>query len=210
MPQIDPKYRVVAGVLALAGAVVLVLQTGIVIQRRGVGLFAALWSLAGTFTILTNLAMALTFATIACTGRRLSFGWMSGLTLSMVMVGGVYHTLLAHLVDFSGLRWWTDHGLHTLLPVAMLWFWLSEVTRHDPRTGRPLMWLVWPALYALYALVRGVATGRYPYPFLNPDRIGWAMVGVNMAGLLVVFAALAFALHALGTRMPLRDHNSAR
>ncbi len=210
MHRIDPKYRVVAGALALAGAVVLVLQTGIIMQRRNLGVLGALWSMAGTFTILTNLAMAATFATIAAMGRRLSFGWMSGLTLSMIMVGGVYHLLLAPLVSFTGLRWWTDHALHTLFPVAMLWFWLTEVTRHDPRHGRPVLWLAWPLAYAVYALARGWATGRYPYPFLNPDRIGWPMLGVNMAGLLVVFAALAFALHAVGTRMPLRDHNSAR
>ena len=113
-------------------------------------------------------------------------------------------------MDFRGLRWWTDQALHTLFPVAMVWFWAMEVARHPPRRGRPVLWLVWPAIYAVYALGRGWVTGRYPYPFLNPDRIGWAQVGVSMAVLLGVFAALAVALWWVGQRLPLRDQSSAK
>ncbi len=205
----DPKYRITAGLIGAMGLAAILAQLGLRLGR-GQELLTALWSMAGFFTILTNALMAATMLRIAVTGQRLSFGWMSMVTLSMIMVGLVYHGLLAHLVAFTGLRWWVDQALHSILPALMLWFWLMETTRHEPRTGQPLTWLIWPVLYAVYAIARGWLSGRYPYPFLNPDRIGWAAVGMNMAGLLVAFAALAYALHIIGRQMPLRDQRASR
>lgn len=201
--QMDPKYRITAGLIAALGLAALLAQLGLRLGR-GQDLLAALWSLAGFFTILTNMLMVATMLRIAVTGQRQSFGWMSMVTLSMIMVGLVYHGLLAQLVFYTGLRWWVDQALHTILPALMLWFWLMEVTRHEPREGQPLTWLIWPALYAVYALVRGGLSGRYPYYFLNPERIGWGGVALHLGGLLLAFGALAFALYVLGRRMPLR------
>lgn len=205
----DPKYRITAGMIGALGLAALGTQLFLRLGR-GMDFWAALWGLAGFFTILTNLLMALTMMTIAATGRRLSFGWMSMVTMSMIMVGLVYHALLAHLVAFAGLRWWVDQALHTILPALMLWFWLMETSRHEPREGLPLTWLIWPAAYAVYAMVRGALSGRYIYPFLNIDRLGLVAVAVNMAGLVLAFAVLAYALYVIGRRMPLRDQRASR
>lgn len=205
----DPKYRITAGLIAMIGLAALGTQLGLRLAR-GMTFGAALWGMAGFFTIWTNLLMALTMLTIAATGRRLPFGWMSMVTVSMIMVALVYHLMLAHLVSFTGLRWWVDQALHTILPALMLWFWLMETSRHAPRAGQPLTWLLWPAGYAAYAMTRGALSGRYPYPFLNPDRLGLATVALNMAGLLLAFAALGYALRFIGQRMPLRDQRASR
>lgn len=202
--KLDQKYRITAGLIGAIGMAALAAQLGLRLGR-GQGLLTALWGMSGFFTILTNALMAGTMLTIAVTGRRLSFGWMSMLTMSMIMVGLVYHGLLAGLVAFTGLRWWVDQTLHSILPALMLWFWLMETTRHDPREGRPLTWLLWPLLYAIYAMIRGALSGRYPYPFLNIDQLGIGAVTLNMAGLLAAFLALALVLNALGKHMPLRD-----
>ena len=205
----DQKYRITAGLIGAIGLAALGTQLGLRLGR-GQGLAAALWSMAGFFTILSNLLMTATMLTIAATGRRLPFGWMSMVTLSMIMVGLVYHTILAQHFTFSGLRWWVDMALHSVLPALMLWFWLMETSRNDPRGGQPLWWLLWPAGYAVYALVRGALTGRYPYPFLNIDTLGAGAVALNMAGMVAVFAALAYALNAIGQAMPLRESYADR
>lgn len=205
----DPKYRIVAGVIGALGVAALVAQLGLRLGR-GQGLLTALWGMAGFFTIVTNALMAGTMLRIAATGQRLSFGWMSMVTLSMIMVGLVYHGLLAHLVAFAGLRWWVDQALHSILPALMLWYWLMETTRHDPREGKPLTWLIWPAAYGVYAIVRGALSGRYPYPFLNVDRLGLAQVALNMAGMVLAFGVLAYALYVVGRAMPLRDQRASR
>lgn len=200
----DPKYRITAGLIGCIG--VLVLGTQITLSLNlGRGPFMTLWALAGFFTILTNVLMAATMLTVAVTGRRLSFGWMTMVTQSMIVVGLVYHLLLAHLFNFSGINWWTDQALHTILPALMLWFWLMETTRHEPRGGQPLLWLIWPAGYAVFAMARGALTGWYPYPFLDIGQLGLGAVAVNMAAIVAAFAVLGYALNALGQRMPLRD-----
>lgn len=197
----DPKYRITAGLIGSFGALALVTQ---VTLNLGMGVGAVLWGLAGFFTILTNTLMTATMLAIALTGRRLPFGWMTMVTQSMIVVGVIYHILLAHLFNFSGIRWWTDQAFHTLLPALMLWFWLMETTRHNPRGGQPLWWLVWPAGYAVYAMTRGALTGWFPYPFLDVTQLGLGAVSINMAALVAGFAALGYALNAIGQRMPLR------
>ncbi|MGL4412952.1 Pr6Pr family membrane protein [Roseinatronobacter monicus] len=201
----DPKYRITAGLIGSLGVLVLGTQIMLSLELGGMGLGATLWALAGFFTILTNALMAATMLTIAATGRRLSFGWMTMVTQSMIVVGLIYHMLLAHLFNFSGLSWWTDQAFHTILPAIMLWFWLMETTRHDPRGGQPLWWLIWPAVYAVYAMARGALTGWYPYPFLNVGQLGLGAVAINMAAMVAGFAVLGYALNAIGQRMPLRD-----
>lgn len=201
----DPKYRITAGLIGGLGVLALLTQIMLNFAQLGVGLGLTLWGLAGFFTILTNALMAATMLTIALTGNRLSFGWMTMVTLSMIVVGVVYHALLAHLFNFSGLNWWTDQAFHTIFPALMLWFWLMETTRHDPRGGQPLWWLIWPSGYAVYALGRGAVTGWYPYPFLDVGLIGAGAVAVNVAAMVLGFGVLGYALNAIGQRMPLRD-----
>ncbi|MFN4057713.1 MAG: Pr6Pr family membrane protein [Roseinatronobacter sp.] len=202
MAQMDPKYRKIAGAIGLMALAALVAQTLVLMPGRSLG--QVLWRLSGAFTILTNTLVAVTMLRVAIMGRRASFGWMSMLTMSIIMVGVVYHALLADLRILTGLAWWADQGLHTLVPVAMAWFWLMEVARVDPRTGRPWLWLLWPMGFLVYALVRGRMTGRYVYPFLNVERIGWDGVALYVLGIGAIFAALAFGMAALGRRMPRR------
>lgn len=203
--RIDPKYRVVAGVIGALGVAALGAQIALDMARWGAGMAAVIWWLAGFFTILTNALMAATMLWIAATGQRARFGWMSMLTLSMIMVALVYHALLAPLYHFAGLAWWVDHAFHTILPALMAWFWLTETARIPPRTGQPLLWLIWPAVYGAYALTRGALSGWYPYPFLNAAELGLGALALNMAGFLLTFAVLAFALNSLGQRMALRQ-----
>lgn len=200
----DHKYRIIAGVIGGIGLLALGTQIMLNLGRDGLGLGPTLWGLAGFFTILTNALMAGTMLTIAATGQRRSFGWMSMLTMSMIVVALVYHIMLAHLYNFTGLNWWTDQAFHTLLPALMVWFWLMESTRNNPRGGQPVWWLIWPAGYAVYALMRGALTGWYPYPFLDVGALGAGPVALHVAGLVVAFAALGFALNHIGQKMPLR------
>jgi hypothetical protein len=156
---------------------------------------AAWWWLAGYFTILTNGAVTL-LMTATAFGARLSARLQGGLVLSILMVGLVYHALLASLWAPEGLAWWTDQMLHTATPVLTLAWWLGFGDRTVKLRDLPV-WLVWPALYAVYALTRGTVTGFWPYPFLDADTLGWPQVALNVAGLVLAFAALGLGLIAL-------------
>ncbi|MEM9757561.1 MAG: Pr6Pr family membrane protein, partial [Pseudomonadota bacterium] len=104
----------------------------------------------------------------------------------------VYHLLLRGLRDLSVMGQIADWGLHTVGPLLLVLWWL----RFSPRgalwfTDLPAL-LAWPALYVAYALTRGGMAGRFPYPFLDPNALGWGTVLINIAELAgaTVFGAL--------------------
>ncbi|MCB1387981.1 MAG: Pr6Pr family membrane protein [Rhodobacteraceae bacterium] len=154
-----------------------------------------LWRLGRYFTILTNTLVAFSFAAIAL-GRHPGDSWVAGVLLSIGMVGLVYHTLLAPEVPFEGLEFWADLGLHTLVPLAVLGWWLVWGGK-ALRPGQVPWWLLWPAGYCAYALVRGLIDGRYPYFFLDIGRFGLARVALNVAGMVLAFYLAGLVLLVL-------------
>jgi hypothetical protein len=55
------------------------------------------------------------------------------------------------------------------------------------------MWVVYPAIWLAYTLVKGPIVGKYPYPFLNPDNGGYGTVAVYCLAILVVMALVTVA-----------------
>lgn len=188
--------RTLAALISLTALVALALQlhlaAGAPDRPEGT---PAWWWLAGYFTILTNGGVAGLMAVTAL-GARLSPRSQGGLVLSILMVGLVYHALLARLWAPEGLAWWTDQALHTATPLLTLAWWLGFGDRRATRRDLPF-WLAWPALYAIYALIRGTLTGFWPYPFLDAQSLGWPQVALNVAGMVLAFAALGLGLIAL-------------
>lgn len=162
-------------------------------------LLQQLWFLAGYFTILTNLLVTAHLLASA-QGWRISASRAGGLTVAMVVVSVVYHTVLAALWQPQGLAWWADQGLHTAMPVATLAWWLAFAPKDVTARDLPV-WLIYPGLYAIYAVVRGRLTGFWAYPFLDMDQIGAVRVAVNSLGMLGLFALVGMLLLALARRL---------
>lgn len=149
--------------------------------------WATLWSLVGYFTVLTNLLVAVSYRLMMARGRTLSAGWLGGLTLWIALVGVVYHLLLARLWSPEGLGWWADQGLHSAVPVLTALWWALFAPKSGLTLRHPTLWLAWPLGFVAYALIRGGATGFYPYPFIDVAALGYAKVGLNAAGLALAF-----------------------
>jgi len=142
--------------------------------------------MAQYFTILTNLLVAVILGGLAL-NRIPSAGVVAGTLLSIVMVGVVYHVLLAPEVPLQGARFWTDLGFHTLTPVATLLWWIGFANK-ALRLSQVPYWLIWPTGYCAYALARGLITGRFAYFFFDIERSGIVFVGGYIAALVAVFA----------------------
>jgi hypothetical protein len=110
-----------------------------------------LWLMAGVYTVLTNLGVAgLMFA--------VAKGWRMSGAIAAALLGAVVLEAAAYAVRFwdfavtaSG---WADYALHLGVPLAVgLWWWqFADKTVK----GRDLPQLIaWPAIYGLYALLRG-------------------------------------------------------
>jgi len=158
-----------------------------------------LWAMAGYFTILTNALVAAHMLLVAL-HWRISAARAAGLLLSIVMVGLVYHTLLARLWQPDGLLAWADLGLHTGVPLAYALWW-AVLAPKDVQPGDLKWWLVWPLGYGAYALIRGALTGFWPYPFLNADALGWPRVAVHLVLLAGVIALGGLAIRRVAGRL---------
>ena len=151
-----------------------------------------LWILLRYFTVITNLAVALAM-TWEAIGGRLSATLLGGLTLAILLVGVVYLTLLRGLIELSGGAVIADILLHKVSPVAMALWWLFFAPRARLNWNDALWWAAFPLAYFVYALARGHADGRYPYPFIDVGKLGLLQVALNAGGI-----ALAFILAGLG------------
>jgi len=187
-PALSRQARQTAFLIALLSAVSVAVQFVHINAVRAELPLATIWDMSRYFTILTHLLVAVTYAAISSPRRNgVPAPWLAALTLSVVMVGLVYHLVLAQLIAFTGLGWWADHGLHTVSPVAMAVWWLACAPKRRLAYADLPIFALWPTIYAAYAMARGAWDGAYPYPFIDLSAMGAAAVAMNMAVLLVLF-----------------------
>ncbi|TDW96302.1 Pr6Pr family membrane protein [Dinghuibacter silviterrae] len=200
--------------LAIAGWVTLILQF-FLIRSAGEAMGQTLGMTTGNFfsyfTILTNLLVAFSLSVALFYTRSGMGAFFSRASVQtaiagcMLVVGGVYHLVLAKLWNPHGSQWAADVLLHTVLPLFYLVYWILFVPKGNLGLSAPLPWLLYPLVYLLYTLGRGALLGWYPYPFLNAGDLGYAMVLGNSAVLLGVFLVLFYVLtladRAMGSKM---------
>ncbi len=193
--------RIAAGVLAALAWAALLLQLALSLRLsrdNDNGIAHGLVAYFGYFTVLTNLFVAL----VATRGARMADGgrelaWRGGAIASIVVVGLGYHLLLRNVWDPQGWQKLADIALHSAVPLAALAWWLAMPPRGRIAADAPLRWLLWPVAYTAYALLRGALIGSYPYYFIDVGALGWPRVSLHLAGLLVVFVLVGYAVRAL-------------
>lgn len=162
-----------------------------------------LWGLMRFFTILTNALVVAQMGLVALRGR-VSADLEATACLNIAMVGIIYHTLLAPETPFTGADWYTDFAFHTLVPVLVpLWF--AAFGQNDLRLSRLPLWLIWPLVYCIYAMIRGQVTGIYPYFFVDVAQFGLPRILLNIAGLVAVFALAGLMLWVLARALNRRS-----
>jgi len=181
-----------------AAIVALICWAGLAIQFSATyanqhDVVSTLWILVRFFTVLTNLALAIIMTWVAI-GRRVSPFLLGGITLAILLVGVVYMTLLRGLIELSGGALLADTLLHKVSPVVMALWWLFFAPRAKLKRSDPIWWAAYPLAYFIYALVRGHYEGKYPYPFMNLDRLGPVQTAINAGGIAMAFIIAGFAL----------------
>ena len=158
------------------------------------------WDLLRYFTILTNLMVAWLMLRETM-GRRQGSAILTTAALNIAMVGIIYQTLLAPETPLQGWNWVTDFLMHAAVPVAMVAWWAVFAPRRLSLAQLPL-WLIWPVVYCIYALLRGAWEHRYPYFFLDIDRFGAGQITLNIIGLVGVFAGFGLLFWGLSRWLP--------
>jgi hypothetical protein len=185
--------RVFAGLIGLGAILTLTVQTGVDVSNGDAAL-QSMWSQARYFTNLMVSMVGVFFCLIAAGRIENRPGLTSAITVWIVLVGVVYHALLASTHHPEGLDVGVNLMQHTVLPIAVLLYWMGFVWKDSLTLGLPLVWLICPISYVAYVLLRGAFDQEYPYFFLNPIDIGWPGVGAYVVGLGVLFYLSGIAL----------------
>ena len=160
------------------------------------------FSLVNFFSYFTNLSNLLAAGVLAWSGSGLDCPdeVRAQSTVNMTVVGLVFAALLRD-VDLGALLPWVNVVLHYVMPCAVVLDWLLFPPNPTLGDRRGSFLLVFPSVYLGYVLVRGAATGWYPYPFLNPVHAGGAIgVAGYAAGIAATFLLVGWALLSVGTK----------
>lgn len=112
----------------------------------------------------------------------------------------VYNVLLRNVPGEPGYVWpvWPNEVLHVWAPILLVLDWLFAPGRFNIRLRASLWVLIYPVAWVAFSIIRGLATGWWPYPFLNPtEPAGWAGVVEYIVGIAVFFLLSAFVFVAI-------------
>jgi cytochrome bd-type quinol oxidase subunit 2 len=189
-------FRVFVGLL---GLITLGVQFAIGQQQ---GTFNAV-NFFSYFTILSNVFAGIVFLLTGLTGgrTRTEDSLRGAATLYLAVTFIVYALLLAAF-PLGIVRPWINTVLHRLMPVAALVDWLFTPPKHRPAPKQILVWLIGPALFLIYSLIRGANVNWYPYPFLDPRKVGgYGTVAIYSVAITLLFVLLAFGLSFLPNQL---------
>ena len=187
------------GFIVLAAIVGILLQCGL-----GTGRFSFISF--RMFTTLSNLAVALFFivyitVNLASTGLSAKsskalryFKFL--ITMSIMLTGLVAHFMLRGMFANMGVT--AKVGLtllHYVVPIATFLDWILFDEKGKTEWKMPLFAALFPIIYVAISMIAAQfisGEDKYPYPFLNIDTLGIAMVLVNILLLAVAFLAVGF------------------
>ena len=203
--------HVTASVLAaIAWAGVAAQAVGLIAiaQRHGWTAGQLLNGFFAYFTNLTNVLVAVLLTQHAIVRRpprsRLAVSIDASAVVYIAIVGIVNAVMLRGV--------WTPHGwfligdvlCHIVLPIGYPIYWLAVISKSRLPWGDSLRWLVYPALFGVISVVRGMIIHWYPYPFFNKDKLGIAKVllvlGVLGAAIVLIGAVVIAVDRALCDR----------
>jgi len=183
--------RIAAGLLVLAGMITQIadqLINDVFVPAEYFSYFTIQSSMMNVVVLVTGGVLALRFRrdTVLYTGVR------SAITVYAVVTAVVYNALLRGIPPegYVGIHWPTEVH-HVWIPVYIVIDWLFATGR--PRLGYRWLWVAvaFPLAWCAFTLVRGAATGWYPYPFIDPATAGWGSVLAYIGGLAAFIVGLA-------------------
>ena len=205
--------RIYLAICALVGWATIFVQYYLMLEVTTVSPTETITRFFSFFTILSNILVALAETVLAFHSRGRAGQWFSrpsvqtAVSIYIFVVALVYNAVLRPLWSPQGAQKSVDELLHLVLPLTWLIYWLYSTRRSELEWRQIPSWLIYPAVYAVYVMVRGSIVGWYPYPFLNVHVLGFPRVVLNIAVLVLVFgltAAIPVAIGALARRRPRR------
>jgi len=164
-------------------------------RLAGASLAGRVLRVVSFFTIQSNILSAVTSAQLARDPVRDGPIWRVvrlNALVGITVTGIVYSTVLARIHQPNG---WQETSInnvvHYVVPIMMVLGWLLFGPR--PRIdARVVLWsMAFPVGWFGYTLARGELTPWYPYPFVDVESHGYAVVLVNALLVTLVLGAVS-------------------
>lgn len=181
----------------------LLLQFGLMINdelSEGNTFIDGLISYFGYFTIITNITTASFITAITLwpssnfsrfLSKPLIFG---GVVISILFIGVAYHFLLHDIYFPEGLGYLSNLVLHYVTPAGVVLYWFLNTPKQRMLMWFPLAWCLYPMLYLVYILIRGVLINKYPYFFIDVTEIGYTQTVINSLFLAFAYISMSYML----------------
>jgi hypothetical protein len=196
----DKARKALLLLIALTGAGAVTLQAYLNITRQNLDHSLA-WRIVDFLSFFTNLTAILATAAASAAllrpaSRLAKPGVAAAMAVYLLVVAVTYEWLLRG--EHHGLDFLANLGLHNVLPALVILLWLVFTPKRGLGWREPLAWLIYPAAYIAWTLIRGAAIHHYPYFFADADKLGYPRALLNGAGFLLGFYFLGLAAVAVG------------
>ena len=191
-----------------------ILQFVLLLQNRVTSVPEAIIRFFSFFTILTNILVAVFFTLESFFDQPKIKGWRSfagatAVLIYILVVGIVYNLVLRQLWAPTGWQRVADEMLHVVTPLLMLCYWLFFTRRQSLSWSNLWYWLLYPAIYLVFILLRGAPSGFYPYPFMDVTQLGLNKVLMNAGIVLLLFVCLGIVFVGISRKFfALRNHST--
>lgn len=130
------------------------------------------------------------------------------LTVALIVVGVVYHLLLADAapdIRDAGYQWpvLPNQIIHTYAPILIVFDYLLSVKAFQIKLRAALWVAVFPLVWLAFSVIRGSLDGWWPYWFIDPNGDGGLTGMLSYVGAITVFF-LILGFLVLGIKKLLR------
>lgn len=166
------------------------------------------------FTVLCNLfvAISLTFSLLSPSSAAgkffLKVTVQSAIAVYIFIVGLVYNLVLRNVWEPKGWQLVADNLLHVIVPLLYVLYWFIFIRRRQLKWRDMYPWLLFPALYLAYSLIRGPIANWYPYPFVDVAKFGYGKVAINSLCVLAAILLVSSGAIAWNRRGTLKESES--
>jgi hypothetical protein len=190
----------------IAGLFGILLQFILMLQTRTTALPEAIIRFFSFFTIISNIMVVIFLLGHLLPASKKLYNFVNknevatAVAMYIITVGAVYQTILRQPIPLQGWHRVADDILHLYIPLLMLVYWMLFISSEKINVKTIPYWLIYPAAYLVYTLIRGSMVNFYPYPFVNVNKLGYHKVLLNSALLVVFFLGLSYVFAAIANR----------
>lgn len=195
--QFNSSAKIFLSVIAVLGWFALILQFYIHMANGNAGVAELLMRFFTYFTIITNIVIAFC-STVLLLSPHSKAGMffskqstLAAIVVYIAIVAVIYNTILRYTWQPTGFHRVADELLHLVIPVLYIVFWGIFVPKNELRWKQILPWLIYPLLYTIIVLLRGIPSGFYPYPFMDVNKLGTQQTFINCLGVTAAFVVVS-------------------